>query len=64
MKKKTVKLAALTAVIVGGLNWGLLGFFNYDLIVQLFGFSARLIALIYDLIGLGALWLVFDRPRT
>lgn len=61
---KTLKLIALGLVIVGGLNWGLIGFFNYDIIVRLFGFSTILIAFIYDLIGLSALWLVFDRPRT
>jgi len=64
MKKKTIKLVALALVIIGGLNWGLLGFFNYDLVVQIFGFSARLIMFIYCMIGLSALWLVFDRPRT
>jgi len=64
MKMKTLKLIALAFVIGGGLNWGLIGFFNYDIVVHLFGFSAKLVMLVYCLTGLSALWLVFDRPRT
>lgn len=43
-------------VIIGGLNWGLLGLFSFDLITFLFGEIAPLDRVIYTLIGLSALY--------
>ncbi len=57
MKKlNTVGLIALILVIVGGLNWGLVGFFSFNLVSSLFG---SLSYVIYDLVGLSALYLLF-----
>lgn len=49
----------LGLVIVGGLNWGLLGAFNFDLIAFLFGQMTTLSRSIYILVGLSALWSFF-----
>ena len=50
-------IIALILVIVGGLNWGLVGIFQFDLVAFLFGGSASIISrIIYTLVGLGALW--------
>ena len=46
-------------VIVGGLNWGMIGAFNFDLIAFLFGQMSTLTRIIYILIGLSALWTFF-----
>lgn len=57
MKKlKKLGLIALTIVIIGGLNWGLVGFFSFDLVAQLFGGWAYII---YDIVGLSALYLAY-----
>lgn len=54
--------------IIGGLNWGLVALFQFDLVVWLFGSSAALGSrIVYGLIGLSALWcvgLLFRRPET
>ena len=50
---------ALILVIIGGLNWGLVGFFNYDLVATIFGAMTLVSKIIYDLVGLSALYLVF-----
>lgn len=47
---------ALTILIIGGLNWGLIGFFQYDLVAALFGGQdAWLSRVVYGLVGLSAL---------
>jgi hypothetical protein len=57
MKKlNKLGLIALMLVIIGGLNWGLVGFFSFDLVAQLFGGWAYII---YDIVGLSALYLAY-----
>lgn len=48
---------ALTLIIIGALNWGLIGFFGFDLVTTLFHGSAFWLArVIFALVGLAALW--------
>ncbi len=46
---------ALTLLIVGGLNWGLVGLFNYNLVDALFGNATWISRLVYTLVGLSAI---------
>jgi len=46
-------------VVVGAINWGLIGVFNFDLIAAVFGFGSSLTNIVYALIGLSGLWLLF-----
>lgn len=48
---------ALVLVIVGGLNWGLVGIFNFDLVATIFGDMSALSRIVYTLVGLAALYL-------
>ncbi len=50
---------ALVLTIVGGLNWGLWGFFGFNLVSELFGSMSGIETVIYDLVGLSALYLAF-----
>lgn len=50
---------ALVLVIIGGLNWGLVGFFQYDLVASIFGDMSTVSRVVYDLVGLSGLYLVF-----
>ncbi len=50
---KPLNLLTLCLTIIGGLNWGLVGLFNLDLVAAIFGNFARLI---YILVGLSALY--------
>lgn len=47
---------ALILLIVGGLNWGLVGLFDFDLVAAIFGEMSLLSRLVYALVGLSALW--------
>jgi uncharacterized membrane protein YuzA (DUF378 family) len=47
---------ALILLIVGGLNWGLVGLANFDLVAALFGAGSLLSRIVYGLVGLAALY--------
>ena len=54
---KTLDVLAAVLLVVGGLNWGLVGFFQFDLVGAIFGGqSAILSRIIYALVGLSALY--------
>ncbi len=56
---RTVRIITMVLVIIGAINWGLWGFFQYDLIADLFGGpSSGLARLIYALIGLAGLYAI------
>jgi uncharacterized membrane protein YuzA (DUF378 family) len=46
----------LVLLIVGGLNWGLVGLLNFDLVAAIFGEMSLLSRAVYSLVGLSALW--------
>lgn len=49
----------LALIIVGGLNWGSIGLFNFDLVAFISGGQASLFArIIYVLVGLSAIWCI------
>jgi uncharacterized membrane protein YuzA (DUF378 family) len=58
-KLNTLGLIALVLVIIGGLNWGLVGFFSFDLVSAIFGQMSLVTRIVYDLVGLSALYLAF-----
>jgi len=53
---KSVNLVTLLLVIIGGLNWGLVGLFGLDLVATLFGDASILSRLVYIIVGASALW--------
>jgi len=55
---RAINLVTLLLLIVGGLNWGLVGLFNFDLVAALFGQMSALSRVVYVLVGLSALWQV------
>lgn len=58
MKKGIVNVIAFVLLAIGGINWGLVGLFNYDLVASLFGAGSVVANIIYVLVGLSALWLI------
>jgi uncharacterized membrane protein YuzA (DUF378 family) len=56
--KKPLYTTCLVLVIVGGLNWGLVGLFGFDLVATIFGEMSFLSRLVYDLVGLSAVYLL------
>lgn len=64
MKKMTaLDWIAFILVIIGALNWGLVGIFNgWDLVAKIFGELTTLSRIVYILVGVSALYLVFTMP--
>ena len=48
----------LALLIVGGLNWGLVGLLDFDLVAAIFGEMSLLSRIVYVLVGVSALWQV------
>lgn len=47
----------LAILVIGGINWGLIGFFRYDLVAAIFGGAGTALArIIYGIVGLSALY--------
>jgi uncharacterized protein len=49
----------LILVIIGGLNWGLVGFFGFNLVDAIFGTMSLVSRIIYALVGLSAIYVAF-----
>ncbi|MGN1318977.1 MAG: DUF378 domain-containing protein [Lachnospirales bacterium] len=57
MKHNTFDITALVLVIIGAVNWGLIGFFRFDLVAFLLGgMDSWLSRIIYALVGLAGLY--------
>lgn len=54
---------AMTLLIVGGINWGLVGLFNVDLVAELFGVMTPMSRVVYALVGLAALWSIYTTMK-
>lgn len=59
MKKNTIDWIALILVIVGGLNWGLVGLLKFDLVATIFGAMSGVSRIVYSLVGLAALYTIY-----
>ena len=58
MNSKFFDYLALTVVIIGAIDWGLIGFFNFDLVAFLFGQMTWLSRIIYGIVGLSSLYII------
>jgi len=47
--------------IIGALNWGLIGLFNFNLVALIFGDMSILSRIVYILVGLAAIWLIYEQ---
>lgn len=58
MNNKVLDSIALTIAIIGAINWGLIGFFSFDLVAFVCGNMSWLSRIIYALVGLSGLYLI------
>jgi uncharacterized membrane protein YuzA (DUF378 family) len=61
---KTLNLLTLILLIVGGLNWGLVGLANFDLVAAIFGDGSALARAVYVLVGLSALYQILPLTKA
>jgi uncharacterized membrane protein YuzA (DUF378 family) len=53
---KNLDLIAMVLLMIGGLNWGLVGAFNYNLVTNLLGDASMMSRVVYGLVGLCAIY--------
>ena len=54
---------AMALLIIGGLNWGMVGLFNVDMVATLFGPGSALTRVVYVLVGVAALYSVYTTAK-
>lgn len=62
-KLNALDWTALVLLIVGGLNWGLVGLFEFNLVEAIFGTMSWLSRLVYIVVGLSAIWVAVISPK-
>lgn len=55
---KGLDYTILTVIIIGAVNWGLIGFFDFDLVSTLFGQMSMLTRIVYAVVGIGGLYAI------
>ena len=63
MENKVLNYTALTVAVIGAVNWGLIGFFRFDLVAFLFGDMSLLSRIVYGLVGIAGLYLISTYGR-
>lgn len=58
MNNRFLQYFSLTIVVIGAVNWGLIGFFDLNLVALLFGSMSWLSRIVYGLVGLCGLYLL------
>lgn len=60
-----MNILAWILVVIGAINWGLVGFFNWNLVDAIFGVGSVVSRIIYALVGLAGLWsiMLFSRIK-
>ena len=58
MKNRGLDCLALTIAIIGAINWGLIGFFSFDLVAFIFGNMSWLSRIIYALVRIAGLYII------
>ena len=59
---KALKWIAFILLVIGGLNWGLVGIFSFDLVAKIFGSMTIISRVVYALVGVSAIFLLFCPP--
>ena len=55
---RTLHAITLALVIIGGINWGLIGLFDYNLVDAIFGTMSLTSRIIYTLVGIAGVWAI------
>lgn len=61
---RTLYRIALVLVLIGALNWGFIGFFDYNLVDSLFGEGSAVSRVVYALVGVSALLVIIEKSMT
>jgi len=60
MKMSVLEWIALVLVIVGALNWGLVGLLDFNLVTAIFGDASTMTKVVYDLVGISGVYMIIS----
>jgi uncharacterized protein len=63
MNNKSVHMVAFILLVVGGLNWGLVGLFGFDLVEAILGSWPMAVKIVYVLVGLSAVYEILTHKK-
>jgi len=61
---KWLNVISMILVIIGAINWGLVGLFGFNLVAIIFGFSPILLKLIYIIVGLAGVYQIMPLSKS
>lgn len=56
MERNWLDIVCLILIIIGGINWGLIGFFNFDLVSVIFGNMSMITRIIFAVVGIAGIY--------
>lgn len=59
---KSIDMVAYALLVIGALNWGLIGLFNFDLVAAIFGTMTILSRIVYTIVGVAAVYDLMSLP--
>lgn len=62
-KMEVIDWIAIVLLIIGGLNWGLVGLANINLVTSIFSTMPTLVTIVYSAVGASALWSIYSLIR-
>ena len=62
-KLSAIDWIAVILLAIGGLNWGLVGLFNFDLVATIFGDMSALSRIVYIVVGICAIYILAISPK-
>lgn len=63
MRLDALDWIAIVLTVIGALNWGLIGLFNFDLVAFLFGPMSTLSRIVFTLVGVAGLYLIYTSSK-
>lgn len=60
MKMNTIDTVAYVLVVIGGINWGFVGWLDYNLVDSLLGAGSAASRVVYALVGVAALYMIYE----
>lgn len=63
-KPNALDMIMFVLLVVGGLNWGLVGFFDWDLVAAISGDASAIARVVYALVGIAAVYHLVMMPRN
>ncbi|MCX7885565.1 MAG: DUF378 domain-containing protein [Caloramator sp.] len=63
MKIDTLDWFSIALTVVGALNWGLIGLFNFDLVAFLFGPMSTVSRIVYTIVGISGIYLIYTSSK-